>query len=331
LIIGYLAKQDLYAVEVLRMLKTAQAQHDFLTWLPGEKAPAMDLEVLIATGTVDAGQLEGLSKLGLIQLASAGYEGVDVEAATKNGIWVASAPTTKTGNGESVAEFAVLLMLSASRRLNEELAWTRTSAQDRAGKPEVNLALYGKTVCIVGLGGIGNFLVERLRGFKVVLTGVDNHPEHAPAGVKGYGIHQLKEAVSAADYVVLAVPGTRENENLINEEVLQSIKTGAVLVNVARGILMSESALLGAVRSGHLYGAGLDVVKDEPVMPDNPLLTEPRIMVTPHIAGSTDLMLRGTTQYLGEVLTKYREGIRPEGVVNEPTQPRVPLRSASAD
>jgi phosphoglycerate dehydrogenase-like enzyme len=73
------------------------------------------------------------------------------------------------------------------------------------------------------------------------------------------------------------------------------------------------------------------VVKDEPVMPINPLLTEPRIIVTPHVAGSTDLMLRGTTQYLGEVLTKYREGIRPEGVVNQPTQPRVPLRSATAE
>jgi len=69
----------------------------------------------------------------------------------------------------------------------------------------------------------------------------------------------------------------------------------------------------------------LDVVKNEPVKPDNPLLSEPRIFVTPHIAGSTDVMLEGTVKYLREVLARYRKGVRPEGAVNEPTEPRVPL------
>ena len=72
------------------------------------------------------------------------------------------------------------------------------------------------------------------------------------------------------------------------------------------------------MKSGHLFGAGLDVVKDEPVSEGNPLLTEPRIFVTPHIAGSTDLMLEGTVRYLGEVLARYRDGLRSEGIVNEP-------------
>jgi lactate dehydrogenase-like 2-hydroxyacid dehydrogenase len=97
-------------------------------------------------------------------MASAGYEGVDVDAATKAGVWVGSAPTTKTGNGESVAELAVLLMLAVSRRLNEELAFTHGSVQNRPEKWEVNRALSGKTACIVGLGGIGDLLIERLRG-----------------------------------------------------------------------------------------------------------------------------------------------------------------------
>ena len=79
---------------------------------------------------------------------------------------------------------------------------------------------------------------------------------------------------------------------------LAGMKKGAVLLNVSRGTLVDEPALLVAVTSGHLYGAGLDVVKNEPVKPDNPLLSEPRIFVTPHIAGSTDVMLEGTVKYL---------------------------------
>ena len=324
--IGYLGKLDSFAAEMLKQLEAKHSQDEFVTWSPGEMAPAMDLDILLAVGKVSAGEFKGQCKLGLIQTASAGYEGVDVEAATAAGIWVGSAPTTKTGNGESVAEFAVLLMLAASRRLNESFAFTRNDAPGRPEKPETNFALFGKTACIIGLGGIGGLLVERLRGFGMVLTGVDNHPEDAPTDVKGYTSDKLKEAVASADYVITAIPGTRENQDMIDAEVLAAMKQGAVLVNVARGTLIDEQALLAAVKSGHLYGAGLDVVKDEPVEADNPLLAEPRIIVTPHIAGSTDIMLRGTVQYLGEVLDGYGKGLRPAGVVNEPKEPRVALR-----
>jgi phosphoglycerate dehydrogenase-like enzyme len=324
--IGYLGKQDALTTELLTKLKTENSQDEFLAWLPGDQAPAMDLDVLIAVGKVGASEFAGQTKLGLLQTASAGYEGVDVDAATNDGIWVASAPTTQTGNGESVAEFAVLLMLSASRRLNEELAWTRDPEKPRPNKPQVNKALFGKTVCIVGLGGIGDLLVERLRGFRVVLTGVDGHPERAPKGVRAYGTHQLKQAVAEADYIVLAVPGSKENENMINADVLASMKQGAMVVNVARGILIDEPALIAAVESGQLYGAALDVVKDEPVTPDNPLLAESRILVTPHVAGTTDVMHSGTLKYLSKVLAQYRNGVRPEGVVNEPKHARVLLR-----
>jgi phosphoglycerate dehydrogenase-like enzyme len=323
--VGYLGKLDSFAVQILKELKMTNSQDEFLTWQPGEKPPAMDLEVLLVMGKAGAAELEGQTKLGLLQTASAGYEDVDIEAATKAGIWVASAPTTKTGNGESVAEWAVLLMLASSRQLNEALAFTQTAAQNRPEKPEQNLALYGKTVCIVGLGGIGNLLVERLRGFGMVLTGVDSHAEHPPAGMKVYRDEELKPALEVADYIVLAVPGTKQNESMIDAEMLASMKKGAVLVNVSRGILIDESALLAAVKSGHLFGAGLDVVKNEPVKPGDPLMSDPRILITPHIAGSTDIMLAGTVKYLREVLAGYANGVRPEGVVNNPNEPRVPL------
>jgi phosphoglycerate dehydrogenase-like enzyme len=118
---------------------------------------------------------------------------------------------------------------------------------------------------------------------------------------------------------------------MIDGTVLAGMKKNSVLINVARGTLVDEPALLAAVKSGHLYGAGLDVVKDEPVNEGNPLLMEPRIFITPHIAGSTDLMLDGTAKYLSEVLTRYRDGLRSEGIVNKPTNPRVPLRDLLAE
>jgi len=324
--IGFFGKQNSFAQEMLRRLKLEESRDEFLTWQPGDKAPSTELEVIIAFGKVDSKDIEAQTELGLIQMASAGYEGVDVDGATKAGVWVGSAPTTKTGNGESVAEVAVLLMLAVSRQLNEELAFTHGGVLNRPEKREVNRALSGKTACIVGLGGIGDLLIERLRGFGMILTGVDDHPEHAPSGVRAYGHDELKVAAAEADYLVLAIPGTKENENLIDGTVLSGMKKNSVLINVARGTLVDEPALLAAVKSGHLYGAGLDVIKDEPVSEGNPLLMEPRIFVTPHIAGSTDLMLDGTVKYLGEVLARYRDGSRSEGLVNEPTNPRVPLR-----
>jgi phosphoglycerate dehydrogenase-like enzyme len=324
--IGYLGKQTSFALEMLRLLKLEHSRDELFAWQPGEKAPSMELEVIIAFGKVDSEDIEAQTKLGLLQLASAGYERVDVDAATKAGVWVGTAPTTKTGNGESVAEVAVLLMLAASRRLNEELALTHGSAQSRPEKWEGSRALFGKTACIVGLGGIGDLLIERLQGFGMILTAVDDHPEHAPNGVKGYGRDELEVAVAEADYLVLAIPGSKENENMIDGRVLAEMKKNAVLVNVGRGTLVDEPALLAAVKSGCLFGAGLDVVKDEPVSEGNPLLMEPRIFVTPHIAGSTDLMLDGTVKYLGEVLARYRKGLQSEGFVNEPRKPRVPLR-----
>jgi len=197
---------------MLSRLQLGHSRDEFFTWQLDDKALSTELDVIIAFGRVDSKEIEAQTKLGLLQMASAGYEGVDVEAATKLGVWVGSAPTTKTGNGESVAEVAVLLMLAASRRLNEELAATHCSAQSRPEKWEGNRALAGKTACIVGLGGIGDLLIERLRGFGMILTGVDNHPEHAPNGVRGYGHDELKVAAAQADYLILAIPGTTETK-----------------------------------------------------------------------------------------------------------------------
>jgi len=241
--IGFLGKQNAFAVEMLRRLQCEHPDDQFLSWQPGDQAPSTEIEVIVAFGKVDHKDIEAQPKLGLIQMASAGYEGVDVDAATMAGVWVGSAPTTKTGNGESVAELAVLLMLAVSRRLNEELAVTKGHTQISA-KLEVNRALFGKTACIVGLGGIGDLLIERLRGFGMILTGVDNRPEHAPNGVKGYGHDELRLAAASADYLILAIPGTKDNENMIDGTVTARASSCACLISTIPNLRCSTASVL---------------------------------------------------------------------------------------
>jgi phosphoglycerate dehydrogenase-like enzyme len=173
-------------------------------------------------------------------------------------------------------------------------------------------------VCIVGLGSIGEQLVERLRPFGVKIVATDEHPEHAPADVTAYSADQMNIAVAHADFVVICVRASKENENLINASVLGAMKRGAVLVNIARGTLIDEVALVAAVKDGQISAAGLDVLKSEPLDPNNLLLKLPQVLVTPHIAGSTDLMLNGTANYVSVVIKEFAAGKKSKSILNSP-------------
>ena len=262
-------------------------------------------------------------KLKLIQTASDGYEEVDIDAASELGIWVSYAPADLTGNATSVAEFAVLLLLGAARHLGEALASLHGG---RGSAPTLSLALSGKTVCIIGLGTIGQQLVDRLRPFGLKMVATDEHPENAPADVTTYPADQLNTAVANADFVVICVRASKENENLINMAALAAMKRGAILVNIARGMLIDEAALVNAVTNGQLSAAGLDVLKNEPPDRKDALLQLPQVLVTPHIAGLTDLMLNGTVNYVCHVIEEFAAGKKPKSILNSPAEPRYLLQ-----
>ena len=311
--IGLFSAKDEFSGRLYQALEE-QVQGEFVRWTHGEAAPVNDLEAVVVMGALTAEEMQSQPKLRFVQTASAGYDGIDVEAATEAGIWVSYAPSEATGNAASVAEFVVLLLLGASRRLRMAL--------------ELNVALMGKTVCIVGRGGIGNVVADRLRPFGMILTAVDREPENAAGDIRAYPLEKLKEALGKADHVVICIRASEENENLFNAETLGAMKKGSVLVNIARGTLVDEDALRAAVKSGHLFAAGLDVQKNEPVKPDDPLLGVPEILVTPHIAWSTEMMLEGTTEYLVKVLREYGDGRLPESLANAPKTPRDGLTAA---
>jgi phosphoglycerate dehydrogenase-like enzyme len=177
-------------------------------------------------------------------------------------------------------------------------------------------------VCIVGLGTIGQQLVDRLRPFGVKMVATDEHPENAPADVTAYPAEELNTAVAHADFVVICVRASKENENLIDAAQLAAMKRGAILVNIARGMLLDEAELVDAVTNGQISAAGLDVLKTEPPDRTDPLLRLPQVLVTPHIAGLTDLMLDGTVNYICHVIEEFAEGKKPKSILNSPARPR---------
>jgi phosphoglycerate dehydrogenase-like enzyme len=320
--IAVLHDEGAYGASEFEHLTARLSDHELVTWHPGKPPPANDFQILLGVGQIDRKLLESQPQLELVQTTSAGYEGVDLEAASALGVWVSFAPAGETGNAISVAEWAVLLLMASSR----DLGFALKSERDPTLKLERPAqALFGKDVCIVGYGGIGRELVARLRPFGVHFSIVDEHPERAPNDATSYPATDLKLAMSRADYVVLCIPATPANENLIGASALASMKPGAILVNVARGTLVDEPALSAALASGRVRAAGLDVLRNEPASIADPLVDEPHSFVTPHMAGGTDVSIEGTVRYVGSVIDSFAKGWRWNSLLNDPPKPRRPL------
>ncbi|CAN5753282.1 N/A [soil metagenome] len=313
--------------QMLTQLRESLLPHEVLSWMDGQSAPSNELVILLASGEVTTHHMQNQTNLALIQTVSTGYETVDVDAATSLGIWVSYAPSDLTGNATSVAEFAVLLLLGASRQIRSVLA---SGERGEIPAPRVHSALNGKSVCIVGLGSIGLMVANRLRPFGMLLLATDEHPELAPNDVTAFPAGKLHVAVADADFVVICVRASQINENLVNASVIESMKPGAILVNIARGSLVDEVALLKALESGHISAVGLDVLKQESLETSNPLFRLPQALITPHMAGTTDLMMCGTVELVTQIVADFSAGIRPESTLNRPEKPRKPLHQRPA-
>ena len=256
---------------------------------------------------------------GLIQQYGVGLESVDIVAATRNGVRVARIPSEESGNAASVAEHALLLMLMLSRRWNVIARNRELGSKVPWGSP-TGQALAGKTVCVVGLGGVGREVVRRLGSFKVRIITVDDHPGRTVPGVeiaRTYSLAGLREALPEADYVALCINYTPDRYHLIGSREIAAMKKGVFIVNVARGGLLDPDALLSALRTGHVAGAGLDVYWEEPVDMNHPLFSE-NVIATPHIAGVTDVSYEGIARAFAENMKRYAAGDTPLYLVNSP-------------
>jgi D-3-phosphoglycerate dehydrogenase len=226
--------------------------------------------------------LEAAPELKVVARAGIGVDNIDVEAATWRGIAVLNAPSANT---VSAAEHAMGLLLALVRRIPWADRSMRYGEWDR--QRFLGIELRGKTLGIVGLGRIGAHVAILARGFGMRLLAHDPHITEARARELGAELVSLEELLARADVVTLHLPLTSETRNLLDAKRLALMKPTAVLINAARGGLVDERALLEALETGKLAGAGLDVFETEPLPADSPLRRAERVILTPHLAGST--------------------------------------------
>jgi phosphoglycerate dehydrogenase-like enzyme len=237
----------------------------------------------------------------IIARTGVGYDAIDVAAATEEGIVVTITPGT---NHDSVAESALALLLGVYRGLPWRYNQVQSGRWTRRALPR----LTGKTIGLVGLGRIGKAMVLRCHGLGLRVIACDPYADAQFAAANNVRLCGFDELIAAADIVSLHLPASTTTTNLINAQTLARMKRGSVLINTSRGALVDEDALVAAVRSGHLLGAGLDVFKIEPLPLNSPLLQLDNILMLPHIAGLDEESLQSTATLAAQCIVNVLNG-----------------------
>lgn len=282
--------------------------------LSGDELPARieGVEALVVRSTrVTAATIEAARDLELIVRAGAGTNTIDVDAASRVGIYVTNVPGR---NAIAVAELTIGLLLAIDRRIADNVADLRAGTWDKAAYAKAE-GLYGKRLGIVGLGGIGLAVAERARAFGLQVVGI--HKERTAEveeRIKALGIElvgSLEELVSGCDIVSVHVPAAPETEGLFDARVLGRMREGAILLNTSRGDVVDGSALLDAIEERGLR-VGLDVYPDEPASGtaewSSKLAQHPNVVGTHHIGASTEQAQRAVADGVVEIIEAFVRG-----------------------
>jgi phosphoglycerate dehydrogenase-like enzyme len=299
---------------IMNILQKELPDDEVLSCAP-EKVPeaALDADVLIPTVSPIGKDALSSPRLKLVQQYGAGLDSVDIPAATKHGVPVANVPTAGTGNAESCAELTLLFMLALARqypRAQENLQ------QRKLGAP-LGMALKGRTAAIIGFGGIGQELAQRLSGLEMKILAVSRRgPKAGEVAVDFHGTQDsLHEVLRQADFVIVAPPLNDETRGLIGQAEFACMKPTAFVINIARGPVLDYDATLAALKEGRIAGAGLDVFWYEPFDPHDPIFSY-NVIATPHIGGATDLSLFGIAKKVAENIHRVRRGEMPLNCAN---------------
>lgn len=254
--------------------------------------------------------MDTCNTLKLIQQWGVGLEGVDIEAATKRGIYVANVPSTGTGNADSVAELVIFFMIALGREFNQ----CQISIKEKKIGTPVGSALFGKTVGIVGLGNIGREIIKRLKPFNVNILGITKNPSEERKNQLGISYcgspMDLPEILPQVDYLILCCVMSPETKGMIGRKELSVIKKGSFIINVARGGVIEKDALIWALKEGRVAGAGLDVFWEEPIDPEDELFNY-NVIAMPHIGGVTRESYWGIGRIVAENIKRISMGVPP--------------------
>ncbi len=270
-----------------------------------------DADALITRGSIKVTReiMASSPRLKAVGVHGIGCDHVDLSAARELGKVVLNTPTALT---ETVAEMALALMLSMTRRVVSADKALRAGEWSRKYGDLKGIEIMGKTVGIIGLGKIGAATARRLKSFEVKLLYFSRtrRPEvEAELGIKWRGLDDL---LAESDIITLHVPYSPETHHLINTARFEAMKDGAYLVNTARGRIIDQEAMIDALRSGKLAAAALDVFEVEPLDTGSPLTSMDNVILTPHLGASSQEAMRRMATQVAEGVLRVLEGGRPD-------------------
>ncbi len=270
---------------------------------------------IIVSARVSGKMIEAARELKMIQTTGAGVDRVDVDAATKRGVVVCSSVGL---NAIPVAEHALSLAFALAKNLTKYDRRIRSEGWVRMS----SVLLRKKTLGIVGFGSIGMEVAKRAKGFGMNVLAIKRQPSEElrrKIGIDFLGSQaDLPRLLSESDFLLLSIVLTPETAKMIGERELQMMKRSAYLVNISRGDVLDEKALIKALEEGTIAGAGLDVFETEPIKHDNPLLKLENVILTPHVAGAVEdeEMMRERAEFIARNAEKILSGKKPEKVVD---------------
>ncbi len=279
--------------------------------------------ILVVAAQITRRVMEMLPKCKVIVRYGIGFDTIDVNAATDNGILVVNIPRFCL---EEVSNHAITLLLACAKKLaflNEGIKQGRWA--------EVKLALaplgsiYGQTLGLVGCGNIGRMTGRKAQCFGLRVLGYDPYLDKFLAEESGITLVSLPELLKKSDFISVHTPLNKETRHSIGEKEFKQMKPTAYLINTARGSIVDEPALIKALQEKRIAGAGLDVFEKEPVDSDNPLLKMDNVVVTPHSASYSDVSFKRLRTSVGQEAARVLSGWWPKNVVNKTVKPKVNL------
>ncbi|WP_367597455.1 2-hydroxyacid dehydrogenase [Pseudomonas fulva] len=271
--------------------------------------------LLGASVRLDASLLDLAPELEVISSVSVGVDNYDIADLDRRGIVLTNTPDVLT---ETTADTGFALILATARRVVELANWVRDGHwRSSLGPAQFGSDVHGKTLGIVGMGRIGEALARRAAaGFGMQVIYHSQRPKPDVEARYGARRFALNELLAQADFVCLTVPLSAATEGLIGRGELALMKPEAILINISRGRVVDEQALIDALETRHIRGAGLDVFVQEPLAADSPLLRLDNVVATPHIGSATEETRQAMARCAVDNLLAALAGGRPANAVN---------------
>lgn len=261
-----------------------------------------DADVLVCYNPFLGLDISKLKKLKWIQLSSIGIDQVPRDKVKNQGITV-----TNNRGGYSIPMGEWIVMKTLELLKNSKEFYNKQNQRKWQIDTSI-LELYNKTVCFVGTGTIAAEAAKRLQGFDANILGINTAGRDVEYFHKCYPMSELGNVLGQSDVVVLSIPYTKETHHLINKDNISLIKKGACLINIARGSIMEEAALIEALKQGNLRGAALDVFEEEPLSPGSPLWELENVILTPHNSWISEMRNERRYKIIYENMKRYISG-----------------------